>query len=417
MEVADDGPGIPVEDMQRIFGEFYRSTGTAMEASGTGLGLSIVRHIVHLHGGYVTVRSRSRGGSAFTVHLPKLVDVQPCRDLGDDPDCAAMLRNIVRLQADFTDSRTAVLLLRTEEGQARVAAHMGLDADCELPAGIAIPDAATEDPTAWLAALAGVAGPEDPRDAWLVVPVVSDTELQGWMLLGRRSGGRGFGPRDRDQAAVLGRLGGRALSAFADDSAHTLEALRVLVRIRWRGVPTATAEALDLASSLGCSLGMDPDAIKRLQDAVALHDAGMDRIEDDILLGPGVLSRDERDEIDRHVALGLDLLAPLLTDNQTTRIIRHHHERWDGAGHPDALKGGEIPLGARTLAVIDAWFSLTRGRPDRPGKEPACALSEIKGSVGAHFDPAVVTVLDRLVAEESCGATETSETGPATAGN
>ena len=71
IEVADDGPGIPMEDMQRIFGEFYRSAGTAAEASGTGLGLSISHGIVEEHGGTLRVESRPGHGSIFTLELPK----------------------------------------------------------------------------------------------------------------------------------------------------------------------------------------------------------------------------------------------------------------------------------------------------------------------------------------------------------
>jgi len=202
---------------------------------------------------------------------------------------------------------------------------------------------------------------------------------------------------DRAQAGVRGRLAARALTAAESDPSRALEALRVLLRIRWRGVPTATAEALDLASSLARSLGMSPAAVARLEDAVALHDAGMDRIEDEILFGHGDLSPDEREEIDRHVALGLDLLAPLLTEDATTEIIRHHHERWDGGGYPDGLRGAEIPHGARTLAVIDAWFSLTRGRPSRPGTPVDRALEEITGGASTQFDPDAVAALVRLV--------------------
>lgn len=415
VEVADDGPGIPVEEMQRVFAEFYRASDTAAATEGAGLGLSIVRHIVYLHGGHVSVRRRRDRGTAFTIYLQKQVEVLHCPELGDVPGSPAIMRNLVRLQAEFTRSRTAVLLLAKSDGLAQPAAHLGLPADSELPSDLVVPADSTAAP-AWCRALGLDCGPDAGlRERWLVVPVVVGIRTVGWILLGRRTNGRCFGARERDQVRVLGRLSGRALAAFADDPVHTLEALRVLLRIRWRGVPTATVEALDMAASLGRSLGLLPAAVARLEDAVALHDAGMDRIEDDILLGTDSLSPEDREEIDRHVALGLDLLAPLLTDADLVHVIRHHHERWDGNGYPDGLRGAEIPLEARTLAVLDAWFSLLQGRPGRPGLAPQQALSEIRAGGGTQFDPNAVAALSRLV-ETSFDVEETSSvSGPATA--
>ncbi|RKZ11895.1 hypothetical protein DRQ50_12840, partial [bacterium] len=330
VEVADDGPGIPVQDLQRVFAEFYRASGTAAATEGAGLGLSIVRHIVYLHGGHVTVRRRQSGGTAFTVHLQKQVEVPRCIESDDQSNCAAIQRNVLRLLAEFTGSRAAVLIRRKEDDLLQPVAHLGLTSHHGLPEGLSLPTD-PNDTAAWCRAL-GLDGDDDRglKERWLVVPMGTGEPAEGWVLLGRRMAGGVFGPRNRDQVRVLGRLAGRALAAFPEEPVRTLEALRVLLRIHWRGVPTATTDALDLAASLGRSVGLSPTAVSRLEDAVALHDAGMDRIEDDILLGTDTLSEDDREEVDRHVALGLDLLAPLLTDEDLVHVIRHHHERWDG---------------------------------------------------------------------------------------
>lgn len=417
VEVADDGPGIAPEDMQRIFAEFYRSAGTAGATDGAGLGLSIVRHIVYLHGGHITVRRRRERGTAFTVHLLKQVEVVRCPDDAEDSLCPSVLRNLVRLQAEFTGSRQAVMLLPAGAGRARVAAHLGLEEGWQPVAEMDVPADQTTAPD-WCRALGLGDGPDgDLRGRWIVISVGAGGRTAGWILLGRGVAQAAFGPRDRGQVRVLGRLSGRALEAYAGDPARTLEALRVLLRIRWRGVPTATATALDLAASLGRGLGLAQDAVARLEDAVILHDAGMDRVEDDILQGCGSLTPEDREEIDRHVAVGLDLLAPLLTDGELVRAIRHHHERWDGSGHPDGLRGGETPAEARALSVIDAWFSLTRGRPGRTGMEPAKALAEITAGSGTQFDPRIVVLLTRLVQDHDEIPEAAPVTGPAAEGN
>jgi HD-GYP domain-containing protein (c-di-GMP phosphodiesterase class II) len=124
----------------------------------------------------------------------------------------------------------------------------------------------------------------------------------------------------------------------------------------------------------------------------------MARVEDEIVLGAAPLSWDERDEVDRHVEQGCELVTPLLRDPAVRGIIRHHHERVDGTGHPDGLAGDRIPLGARILAVADAWYSLTKDRPFRSGLEPSAAMAEIRAHAGTQFDPRVVETFAALMA-------------------
>jgi ribonuclease P protein subunit RPR2 len=122
-----------------------------------------------------------------------------------------------------------------------------------------------------------------------------------------------------------------------------------------------------------------------------LHDIGKIGIPDDVLAKSGPLSDAERRVIETHTTLGEQILdrVPLL-QGEGLRIIRSHHERWDGTGYPDRLVGEEIPAGARIFAVADALDAMTTDRPYRKAGTWNEAVQEIVGQAGSHFDPAVV---------------------------
>lgn len=395
VDVADDGPGIPPADLQRIFRAFYRSDGTAA-VDGTGLGLSIVSHIVNLHGGCVSVDGAAGRGAVFTVELPQTVE--SAGDETGDGGGNAIAANLLRLLCDLTGARTAVLLDNDVDGRATPRHWLGLDpvraealrggSGWVLPGGTRAADVARD-------LGLGSDGPRD-RNRWLALDFGPDVG-HGVVLLGRRRADAAFDATERGQALVLGRLAARSLAGAAERPEPTLEALRVLAQAHRQGVPAATPAAVALAADLGGRLGMGPADLAALQDAVLLHDAGMARVEEELVLARGELGPDEQEEIDRHVELGLDLLAPLLDARPVAAMIRHHHERWDGQGHPDGLAGAGIPLGARVLAVVDAWYALTRRRPYRPGRDAASALQEIRRCGGTQFDPDVVKGITDLL--------------------
>ncbi|MCP4574475.1 MAG: HD domain-containing protein [bacterium] len=393
VDVADNGPGIPAADLQRIFSAFYR-TDEAAGVDGTGLGLSIVNHIVNLHGGCVTVANGPDRGAVFTVALPQTVETVLTGAAGD----RSIVANLLRLLAEFTGAATAVLLQNGPDGRGRPVHWLGFrpsrsaalreSTGCALPRGTRAVEAARD-------LGLDAHGPRD-RNRWLSLELGPDGE-HGAVLLGRAAAAAAFEVVERRQVPVLARLAERSLAGADRLPEPTLEALRVLAQAHRQGVPAATPAAVALAADLGERLGMGRADLAALQDAVLLHDAGMARVEEEIVLARGDLSPDEQEEIDRHVELGLDLLAPLLVEPRVAAMIRHHHERWDGQGHPDGLAGQDIPLGARVLAVVDAWFALTRGRSYRPGRDAASALTEIRRCGGTQFDPDVVTGITDLV--------------------
>jgi HD-GYP domain-containing protein (c-di-GMP phosphodiesterase class II) len=236
------------------------------------------------------------------------------------------------------------------------------------------------------------------------------------VVLGRRRGLKTYGRSDLLQLAVLTEIVKTALTDLDTGLARTTSTVRLLLRIRRNGVPTVTPQSLSLVEKLAERIGMTPDEIKCLLMAAVLHDAGMAQVEEDIVLSEAELSPDERDEVRRHVDQVVDLLGPLLPDDGTELMIRHHHERYDGQGYPQGLCGEDIPLGSRLLAVVDTWFSLTSQRPFRCGLPPEAAHREILAHAGTQFDGRIVAAFTRVLYDEGVLQDAVPAAGPAPSG-
>ena len=150
------------------------------------------------------------------------------------------------------------------------------------------------------------------------------------------------------------------------------------------------AEAVELAVATAEALGLAADEVERVRHASELHDVGKVAIPDAILGKPGPLTEEEWAFVRRHPIIGerIILAAPALA--RVGALVRSSHERWDGAGYPDALAADAIPLGARIVAVADAYAAITAGRPYRAARAPEQALDELRRGAGSQFDPAVV---------------------------
>ena len=121
---------------------------------------------------------------------------------------------------------------------------------------------------------------------------------------------------------------------------------------------------------------------------------------DAILNTPGPLSREEWAEVRLHPIIGERICEPLATASQFSSIVRHHHERWDGAGYPDGLRGELIPVGARIVGLVDAFDAIIHDRPYRPARSVADALDELRRESGGQFDPELVRLFLPMVEHE-----------------
>jgi HD-GYP domain-containing protein (c-di-GMP phosphodiesterase class II) len=173
-------------------------------------------------------------------------------------------------------------------------------------------------------------------------------------------------------------------------------------------------EVARLSWLVGIELGLNEEELEWLVHGALLHDVGKISVADAILEKLGPLTEEEWKVVKRHPEIGARMIEPLESLSGALPVIRHHHERPDGSGYPDGLEGDEIPLGARIVAVVDAYDVMLRRpyRPERYGSRssPAEALEELWDEAGRQFDVAVVEAMGRLLGDPKTSSTESPRT-------
>lgn len=155
--------------------------------------------------------------------------------------------------------------------------------------------------------------------------------------------------------------------------------------------------------------GMTEEDAELLRDAATMHDVGKIGIPDNVLLKPGKLTPHERKVMEKHVEIGVEILGQQSAHHDNSKLLnlaidvaQYHHERWDGAGYPNGVKGEDIPLVGRIAAIADVFDALTSERPYKAAWSVERAVDLMVSEKGKHFDPVLVdlfvTKLDKLVA-------------------
>ncbi|MFA5800942.1 MAG: HD domain-containing phosphohydrolase [Thermoleophilia bacterium] len=201
---------------------------------------------------------------------------------------------------------------------------------------------------------------------------------------------------------------------YKDDLEKKVQEQTEEIRETFLGAVMALAEALDakdtytnghskrvteIAVTLATERGLASEAIDKIRFAGLVHDIGKIGVPEEILLKPGKLTNEEFDRIKEHSAAGEKILKPIIRDREILEMVRYHHERYSGGGYPEGRKKEDIPLGARIIAVADAFDAMTSNRPYREALSPEKARNQLLANKGSQFDPELVDLF--IKAEEN----------------
>ena len=205
--------------------------------------------------------------------------------------------------------------------------------------------------------------------------------------------------RTANDPAVLALFSESHLEEGREEAALVgmVEALVTLVEARDYSTGRHSHQVSDLVLQLARALGLPPAEAQMIALAGRLHDVGKVAVPDAVLQKAGRLTEKEWALIRTHPVVGADVVSHIPALRPLAPVIRAHHERWDGQGYPNHLKGEAIPFGARILAVVDAYLAMTVDRPYQKGRVPSVALAELRRCAGSQFDPHVVEALTVLL--------------------
>jgi putative two-component system response regulator len=241
----------------------------------------------------------------------------------------------------------------------------------------------------------------DPRTVALPIILLTGRTSRSDVVTGLDAGADDFLRKPYDEAELMARVRSvlRLSAAMIEVAgAHgVMAALANAVEAKDATTEVHCERLASLAHQLGTAAGLDPTDLRAVVFGAMLHDVGKIGVSDAILTKPGPLTPDEWTEMRRHPVIGERICLPLASSASFGPIVRHHHERWDGKGYPDGLRGDAIPLGARIVGVVDAFDAIVHPRPYRAARSTEAALTELHNERGRQFDPALVEVFVRTV--------------------
>jgi len=413
--VQDTGKGIPEDQLEKIFERFHQvDTSNTREHGGSGLGLAICKNIVEWHDGKIWVENVKEAGAKFVVLLPmKDIYVRHAPAIGYIGsrrfEREKFLTLLVELIAEFLQARkSSIMILDREQQILKVIAAKGLDPEfvenTRLEVGERI---------AGRVALTGeslhVFDIEEKGDygrannsafygthSFVSVPLKKGDEILGVLNVSDHVEGREFTRADRELLESLGLIIVTMLRKLDAYEAVSLnfdrlkDAMRSVLDIRetWGGKNLSNLTLLAL--KVGELLDLDGDSLTALRLGMNMYDLGLMKIPRNIRSKKEQLNREEIARLRSHTNIGYALVSPMGLEERIMKMIRSHHEHYDGSGYPDGLVGTEIPIEARIVNVVDAFRALVSEGPYRRCYTIEEARKEIIKNAGTKFDPRVV---------------------------
>lgn len=431
ISIEDEGIGIPEDAIDNIFDKYYRvKSDKSYKHDGAGLGLAIVKNIVEQHGGYVSVKSEENKGSTFTFTIPKehcfndllgyISEVVNAKE-----DLHEMLELIVRMIAEMLSAKiVSLMLLDKDRSELFIKVSYGLEdwivdqTRVKLGQGIAGKVAQTGTPLLidnieQNEVYSSLNNPQYETMSLLSVPLFVSKQVVGVINVNNKISGERFDQDDMNLLISFSERMSHALErvrrkedshAFFED---TIEAFRKMLENQDK---TKSIEVLiDLAVKLARCLDLSEKEVRVIQYVASVHDIGMTKISDDILNKTLDLTYDEIREIKEHPRKSTEIMRPLEFVELASSIILYHHENIDGSGYPMGLKGEEIPIGSRILAVINAYQSMRTEKPYRKEMTSMEAVQELIDYSRKQFDRRVVEAFIDVLSED--GEFSTAQAG------
>jgi hypothetical protein len=207
--------------------------------------------------------------------------------------------------------------------------------------------------------------------------------------------------RSRSLAAAVAGISVRdPLEQVSRGHPEALDALIGAVEAKDPYTHGHSSRVAEMSARMGIRIGLEPEALRALHQGASLHDVGKISVPDQILNKPGKLDPDEWTSIEAHPVVGWELASRAPSLRRSLAAIRYHHERWDGTGYPDKLRGRDIPLAGRIVAVADVWDALTSDRAYRPAWPLDQAVSHLVAAEGILFDPLCVEAFLDVLKDE-----------------
>ncbi len=254
-----------------------------------------------------------------------------------------------------------------------------------------------------------------------LIPVVLITALSDKQdrIKGIKAGADDFLTRPLERAELLARVGSLLKLKHRTDELERAEAVVFTLARSIEGKDPYThghCERLsDYSARLGEHLRLTEDEITALRRAGVVHDVGKIAVPDAILLKPGRLTEEEWKVVRQHPVVGERICAPLKSFRLVLPIIRHHHEKLDGSGYPDGLRGDAIPITARVIQIVDVFDALTTDRPYKKAFSTADALQTMREELAkGWWDRPIFEEFERLVSCDSTALSRSASAGSLT---
>ena len=229
---------------------------------------------------------------------------------------------------------------------------------------------------------------------YVIKPVgLNELPVRVWKALERRS----LRIKNREYELSLERRVEAQTQQIRKAFQNSIKSLAYALEARDEYTGGHSQRVSEYAHLIADKLGTSRKYMEKIKQAALVHDIGKIGIRESVLMKTTELTEDEYQHIAAHSVIGEHILRPAIDDEDILKMVRHHHERYDGKGYPDGLSSIQIPHGARILAVADMYDAMTSNRPYRNAVSPDIAINELKRQTGYMFDPLVVNAFFHII--------------------